>query len=322
MVAANGFRKLHWCAVPECKGGAVGALTLWAIARRFAALLTTLLASCATGPPAPLSANALADAISRRPVVLLGEVHDNATQHALRAEALRRLLASGARPALAFEQFDRDRQQDLDDARIEALSPGTGRVDHLIARAGASGWSWNFYRPYLQLAIDHDLPIVAANLSRSDAMRVAQQGFGATFDVQQQAADPPLEQLPSWFVAEHQRAVDIGHCKLIPSSMLPSLARAQIARDLTLAQTIRPYAGRGVVLLSGNGHVRNDIGVPYFLTAAERARTVTIGLLESDDIDAGASAMYFDVVMLTPAQIRPDRCDALRKQLPREAPSS
>jgi uncharacterized iron-regulated protein len=248
-------------------------------------------------------------------------VHDNATQHALRAEALRRLLASGARPAVAFEQFDRDRQQDLENARIEALSPGTGRVDHLIARAGASGWSWNFYRPYLQLAIDYGLPIVAANLSRSDAMRVAQQGFGAVFDVQR-PADQPLEQLPDWFVTEHQRAVDIGHCKLVPGSMLPSLARAQIARDLTLAQAIRPYTGRGVVLLSGNGHVRNDIGVPYFLTAAERARTVTIGLLESDDIDAGTIAMHFDVVMLTPAQTRADPCAALRKRLPHEAPSS
>jgi hypothetical protein len=69
-------------------------------------------------------------------------------------------------------------------------------------------------------------------------------------------------------------------------------------------------------------HVRNDIGVPYFLTAAERARTVTIGLLESDDIDAGTIAMHFDVFMLTPAQPRADPCDALRKRLPREAPSS
>src|SRR5688500_17120311 len=88
------------------QGGAIGALTLWTTARTVTAFLTMLLAGCATAPPAPLSVDALADAISRRPVVLLGEVHDNATQHAVRAEALRRLLASGARPALAFEQFD------------------------------------------------------------------------------------------------------------------------------------------------------------------------------------------------------------------------
>jgi uncharacterized iron-regulated protein len=39
--------------------------------------------------------------------LLLGEVHDNPAQHALRAEALRQLVLHGARPAIGFEQFDR-----------------------------------------------------------------------------------------------------------------------------------------------------------------------------------------------------------------------
>jgi hypothetical protein len=45
-----------------------------------------------------------------RPWCLLGEVHDNAAQHALRLRAFEALLATGARPALAMEQFDRNRQ--------------------------------------------------------------------------------------------------------------------------------------------------------------------------------------------------------------------
>ena len=32
-------------------------------------------------------------------------------------------------------------------------------------------------------------------------------------------------------------------------------ARAQIARDIIMARMIRPYVDRGVVLLTGNGHV-------------------------------------------------------------------
>jgi uncharacterized iron-regulated protein len=35
-------------------------------------------------------------------VVLLGEVHDNAAQHALRLRAFEALLAKGARPVLAL----------------------------------------------------------------------------------------------------------------------------------------------------------------------------------------------------------------------------
>src|SRR5262245_41092424 len=59
---------------------------------------------------------ALARAIGGHAVVLLGEVHDNSAQHSLRVAALRRLLETGARPAVAFEQFDREHQVDNDRA--------------------------------------------------------------------------------------------------------------------------------------------------------------------------------------------------------------
>jgi uncharacterized iron-regulated protein len=52
-------------------------------------------------------------------VVLLGEVHDNARQHELRSTALQRAFAAGWRPAIAMEQFDLDRQADIDRARRE-----------------------------------------------------------------------------------------------------------------------------------------------------------------------------------------------------------
>jgi len=48
---------------------------------------------------------------------VLGEIHDNAAQHAVRAQALEQLLQAGLRPALAFEQFDRERQSDIDRVR-------------------------------------------------------------------------------------------------------------------------------------------------------------------------------------------------------------
>lgn len=71
---------------------------------------------------ASLSVDSLAEVIARRPIVLLGEVHDNVAQHAARAATLQRLLAKGAGPAIAFEQFDRERQADLDRARDEPLN--------------------------------------------------------------------------------------------------------------------------------------------------------------------------------------------------------
>src|SRR5450432_2771128 len=76
-------------------------------------------AFAAAAEPASLAPTpaALAQAMQGHHVVLLGEVHDNATQHALRVASLRQWLLAGARPAFAFEQFDREHQPDIDRAR-------------------------------------------------------------------------------------------------------------------------------------------------------------------------------------------------------------
>lgn len=271
-----------------------------------------LLTACATASSPPLDAEALAAALASRPVVLLGEVHDNAAQHAVRAQALRRLFEAGVRPALAFEQFDRERQAELDRARAEhAGLPPAERADRVIAAAGQPRtWNWDYYRPYVALALAYDVPIVAANLSRADAARVVREGFGAVFDAATIAAYR-LEALPEPFLRAHEQAVDEGHCRLLPRQMLAGMARAQIARDVALAQAIAPHAAGGVVLLTGNGHARNDLGVPALLPPELRGRTLSIGLLETGSA-AGAAAAAFDVVFTTPAQPRGDPCAPLR----------
>ena len=281
--------------------------------RRAAALVPAFLAvwlalpAQANAPRADFTEQALVQVMARRPVVLLGEVHDNVAQHATRAAALRLLLAGGARPAIAFEQFDRERQADIDRARREAPPAGKTLAEHVIEQARpARGWDWALYRPFVELALEYDLPIVAANLSRADAVRVATQGFAAVFDEATRARFA-LDALPPPVLAAHERAVDDGHCNRMPADSLPAMARAQIARDLVLAQAIRPHFARGVVLLTGNGHARNDIGIPFFLSEAERPRVITIGLLERAATD-GEWAKHFDVAFSTPVQAREDPC--------------
>jgi uncharacterized iron-regulated protein len=267
------------------------------------------------GAPLPAEAGALADAIRGVPVVLLGELHDNPEHHALRAAALARLVSDGARPALAFEQFDRERQPDIDRSRRERPRD----ADALIAGAGGRGWDWPQYRPFVQLALDHDLPIVAANLSRTDAGRVMREGFGAVFDAQTRAA-LGLDALPAALLASHERAVIDGHCGLLPAAMAGPMARAQVARDVALATAIAPHAARGVVLLTGNAHARRDVGVPRWLPEALRGDALlAVGLLEkrADGTTSGATpTRAFDRIVTTGAPAREDPCTALRARMP------
>ena len=234
-------------------------------------------------------------------VVILGEVHDNGVQHALRVAALRELVAKGARPALAFEQFDGDAQAAIDRARRER----PGDAAYLIAQAkGAPSWDWKLYQPFVALALEYDLPIVAANLSRADAMRIAMA-----------PAAKDAAALPPAFVASHEASIARGHCDLLPADALPGMARAQIARDRALAAAIAPYADRGVVLLTGNGHARIELGVPHWLSTADRARSVSIGVLERDADETGEPSDRFDAYVLTEPAPRADPCEDLRKRM-------
>jgi uncharacterized iron-regulated protein len=280
---------------------------------RIAACLFWLTAAAvATAAPVELHPNpgALVQAMQGHRIVLLGEVHDNAVQHALRAAALRQWVVRGARPALAFEQFDRERQPDIERARRER----PGDADYLIAQAKASGdWRWESYRPFVALALEYDLPIVAANLSRGEAMHVADDGWSALFDPATRSA-LRLDALPTDLRRKHEAAIAIGHCNLLPAGALPALTRAQMARDIVMAQSIRPYVGRGVVLLAGNGHVRRDIGVPFWLPADAARDAISIGVLERDDGSEPKSAADFDAYVITERAERTDPCKELAKR--------
>jgi uncharacterized iron-regulated protein len=281
-------------------------------ARICIALLATLAVAGCASPDAPrLDEERLAAELARRPGVLLGEVHDNAVQHRVRAAALRSLLEHGARPALAFEQFDRERQADIDRARGEGVPPGSTLADHVIERGRTpkDTWDWAQYRPFVELALQYDVPIVAANLSRSAASRVAREGLAAVFEPAE-LRRLGLDRDSSALQRTYEGIVDEAHCRMLPPTALAGLARAQIARDAVLADALRPYLGRGVILLTGNGHARRDIGVPYHLSKDERQRVWSIGLLEEGSEE---SATYFDAAFSTPPQARADPCAPLRR---------
>ena len=281
------------------------------ILRALALLCATLFGAAAqAADPTNDSIEQLAQLLAMRRNVLLGEVHDNAGQHALRLHALQRRLDAGERPALAFEQFDRDRQDDID--RVRKQQP---RDAAAIAALGAPGWNWKLYTPFLQLALDYDLPIVAANLSRTDAMHVSSDGWNALFDTAERER-LGLERLPAKLLESHERAVAQGHCGLLPPEAVSALARAQIARDIVIARAIEPYLRSGVVLLSGNGHVRRDIGVPIWIAPSQRMDLLSVGLLErGGDATPQSLSDEYDAIVLTAAAERPDPCEPLRRRL-------
>lgn len=231
-------------------------------------------------------------------VLLLGEVHDNAAGHAARAELLRQRIEAGWRPAIAMEQFDTAQQAALDAAMRECTDAAC-----VVAKAapGSSSWTWAYYEPVIALAMEYKLPLLAANLSRADASKIVKEGFAAALPAGL-IAGYALDALPAPLLAAQEAEVRGSHCGMLPETMVTPMAKAQVARDIVMAETLRAHADRGVVLIAGNGHVRGDIGVPFWLRRDGLAARAE-GFLEPASDQAG-----FDAVHRIPAASREDPC--------------
>ncbi len=266
-----------------------------------------LAAGCASGgKPASAPATGLLEANNAQ-VLLLGEVHDNAQGHQLRYQLLRQRVEAGWRPAIVMEQFDRE-NQDLVDKALK----GCADAQCVIQVAGGARWDWQLYYPVIQLALTYHLPLVAGNLSRADASRVVRDGVASSFDpksVREYQLDQPL---PAAIVSAQQQEIVAGHCNMLPEMMIGGMVNAQVARDIWMAKIVRDQQPRDVVLIAGNGHVRKDIGVGYWINQVAPALSVrSVGFIEGRDAE-NSSGRYDSIQTLAPQQ-RDDPCKQVKR---------
>ena len=90
---------------------------------------------------------------------------------------------------------------------------------------GHKAWPWQDYGPAVMTAVRAGVPVLGANLPR-DQMPASMND--SKLDVQ----------LPGPALKAQQQAIRIGHCNLLPESQITPMTRVQIARDITMADTI------------------------------------------------------------------------------------
>ncbi|MQX35279.1 ChaN family lipoprotein [Roseospira navarrensis] len=288
------------------------------------------------GTGARLDPASLAARLAGADVVLLGEKHDNPDHHAAQAWLLGLMTEAGRRPAVVMEMLDTGQADALagflarDDVSAADLGPAVAWAD--------SGWpDWAQYQPIAEVALAADLPILTGNLPTGDVRRVASEGAEAVVGPEglaPRALDSPLPDRLSKALGQE---ILRGHCDMLPESALPGMIAAQRARDGEMARAL--LAGRaldatdGAVLIAGNGHVRADRAVPWYLDRlAPQASALVVGILEtpadlpdaptaadlrSDDGAESADRRPFDLILFTPALEDVDPCEKFRAQLER-----
>ena len=245
-------------------------------------------------------------------VLLLGEVHDNLRHHELQQKLLKARIDSGAQPALMMEQINSENQ-----AALDAALTGDDREIKMEAVNKLIGFnSWKLYSPFLEVAIDHQLPVIASNTPNRDLRPVIWNGYEA-YDADK------LKRLVVEEVWNESRqkflAASMGgaHCGQLREELRVGLTRSQRLKDALMVDSAVSSIERGVVGIVGSSHARRDIGLPlYFAARDPKAQIISIGFVEVTPgkvnpyayTSSATGDVPFDYVWFTPRMPREDPC--------------
>ncbi|MDX1667837.1 MAG: ChaN family lipoprotein [Limnobacter sp.] len=241
---------------------------------------------------------------------LLGEVHDNEQGHQARLQFARSNgLTQGQSVTLIFEQINRDMIGG-------SAFPNNQCQDKtcLTQAIEKSGWSVQYYKPWVDLALENNWQVLPGNVSKADIGAVMSSSVSASFN--EQAVEFNLqdaENLPEAYRQALVQAMVDGHCGLIDKQTAWKMGQIQVARDLWLASQIQGAlaTSQRVIVLAGNGHINKDIGIPFWLARIHQDDYKAVAFTEGSSREPSSA---YDQVFSVPVADRQDPCEALKKR--------
>ena len=209
-----------------------------------------------------------ADELKNYDVIFLGEWHDHAGNHLAEMELFREIYARAPELALSMEQFERDVQPVVNDYLA-------GRIgeEALVRRARAWGNYAESYRPLVEFAKEHDLPVIAANAPAALVRCIGEKGpeFLTQLDPEKRLwAAATLHLQDGAYKDKFMRFLAEDGSHGTPASNPEAAAAnarayaAQVLRDDTMAESIANFLqknrGRKVVHITGDFHVESGLG--------------------------------------------------------------
>jgi uncharacterized iron-regulated protein len=259
--------------------------------------------------------DAVVAAMADAEAVFLGEIHNDPTAHALQQrllEAAHRRYGATRPVALALEMFERDVQLVLD----EYLAGLVRERDFLAASRPWSNYATD-YRPVVEYAKAHGLPVIAANAPTRYVSRVGREGL-AGLDALPEAARallaprpiaPPSDALATRFEGQ-MAGMLAAHGTHGPT--IEDLLAAQNLRDATMAFSVAGHLDRQpgalIVHLNGSFHSEGGLGAPEHLARyAPAARVLVVTFRPSESLDKAPDPGDDAFVILTDRAAIPSR---------------
>src|SRR5262245_34152039 len=227
-------------------------------------------------------------------VVLLGEVHDNPQHHLVREDILWPHWDGGAptdglRPGAVFEHIRADQKPLVESFYDQASrSRRLWTANDLLKELGwkDSGWpAAEIFEPLYAGALWGKMPVLPGDPVR-DRIKALARGDRSGFGSAELALLEASEEMPQPLVDALNEELVGSHCGLMQASAFGGLNLAQRFRDAHQARALvdAAEANGSAFLLTGNGHVRSDRGVPWYVRRmAPGRKVVSVMLLEVQD---------------------------------------
>lgn len=212
------------------------------------------------------SVEAIVAAMAEHEVVFVGEEHDDAVTHRVQALLLERAFAaygSGRPVVVSLEMFERDVQYIVDEY-LEGLIT----EEHFLRSVRPWGNYDPDYRPLVEFARVHELPVVAANAPRRYVNRASRLGRESLEELGGEARRflPPLPypEASADYRAEWDALMGpaMAHMTGTPLDG-QTLWDASMGHAVATALEVRP--GALVLHMAGGFHVENGTGTPEAL---------------------------------------------------------
>ncbi|MBN2866712.1 MAG: ChaN family lipoprotein [Thiotrichales bacterium] len=224
----------------------------------------------------PITVQQLAADLKDIDVVFLGEFHGNHASHLLQAQLQNLLYQQHPNQVLSMEQFNRDQQPILN----RYLDGEIGEA-YLINEAPAWDNYTASYRPLVEFAKQHFLPVIAANAPADTVRCIGRQGEGylekLTTEEASLIAEQPLEDVAGYrdFFMDFLNGSNHFDEGKANNSYL-----AQLSRDNTMAESIlkaiRANPGAQVIHTNGAFHSNNGLGTVGALKRLDPNLTIKI----------------------------------------------
>ncbi|SFR82356.1 Uncharacterized iron-regulated protein [Marinobacter daqiaonensis] len=223
----------------------------------------------------------LAHQLSEMDVIVVGEHHGHQASHLLQARLQAALYSRNPEQALALEPFDLDHQREVD----QYLEGRLGE-EELIEDAGAWRNYRASYRPLMEFARWHQLPVVAANAPDEVVRCVGRKGpgylDGLPSSVRNRLPAQPFREAPGY----RQKFLEVmgsnGHGSHTQANRqrLENSYQAQLLRDNTMADrvlvTLAQDPGHQVLVITGTFHSEERMGLVGVLEQRRPDLTIAV----------------------------------------------